>query len=65
MSTYITPKYKTINDIQKNQLTSLMSSTLINGFTEDDLQDILKVLERVVNRLEIQEQKEHDLHDSN
>lgn len=65
MSTYITPKYKTINNVQKNQLTSLISSTLINGFTEDDFQDILKVLERVVNRLEIQEQKEHDLHDSN
>lgn len=52
MGDYITPNYDTISTKQKQDLTELMGSSLLNGFTEEDYIDVLRVLQRVVVRLE-------------
>lgn len=52
MSEYITPNYETISTKQKRELLELMNSSLLNGFSEQDYNDILTVFRRVVERLE-------------
>ena len=52
MDDYITPNYDTISPKQKRDLMELMGSSLLNGFTEEDYIDVLRVLQRVVIRLE-------------
>lgn len=57
MDEYITPNYETISTSKKRKLQELMGSSLINAFTEQDFIDVLKIFERVIDRLEIQETK--------
>ena len=52
MDDYITPNYVTISTKQQRDLMELMGSSLLNGFTEEDYIDVLRVLQRVVVRLE-------------
>lgn len=52
MDDYITPNYDTISTKQQRDLMELMGSSLLNGFTEEDYIDVLRVLQRVVVRLE-------------
>lgn len=52
MDDYITPNYDTISSKQKRDLLELMGSSLLNGFTEEDYIDVLRVFQRVVVRLE-------------
>lgn len=52
MGDYITPNYDTISTKQQRDLMELMGSSLLNGFTEEDYIDVLRVLQRVVVRLE-------------
>ena len=52
MSEYITPNYETISVIQKRELTNLMSSSLLNAFSEQDYFDVLQIFSRVIERLE-------------
>ena len=52
MSEYITPNYETISVMQKRELMELMSSSLLNAFSEQDYFDVLQIFSRVVDRLE-------------
>lgn len=52
MNDYITPNYETITKEQKETLLQLMNSTIINGFNDQDFRDILRVISRVIDRLE-------------
>lgn len=52
MDDHITPNYDTISTKQQRDLMELMGSSLLNGFTEEDYIDVLRVLQRVVVRLE-------------
>lgn len=52
MDDYITPNYDTISTKQRRDLMELMGSSLLNGFTEEEYIDVLRVLQRVVVRLE-------------
>ena len=52
MSEYITPNYETISVMQKRELMELMSSSLLNAFSEQDYFDVLQIFSRVVERLE-------------
>ena len=52
MDDYITPNYDTISSKQKRDLMELMGSSLLNGFTEQDYIDVLKIFQRVIDRLE-------------
>ena len=52
MDEYITPNYDTISTKQKRALMELMQSSLLNAFTEEDYHDILKVFQRIIERLE-------------
>lgn len=58
MEEYITPNYETISTKQKRDLMELMQSSLLNAFSEEDYNDILKVFQRVVERLESIEEGE-------
>lgn len=58
MDDYITPNYDTISTKQKRDLMELMGSSLLNGFTEEDYIDVLRVFQRVVIRLEKAEKEE-------
>lgn len=55
MDEYITPNYETISTSKKRTLQELMGSSLINAFTDQDYIDVLRIFERVIDRLEIQE----------
>jgi hypothetical protein len=52
MDEYITPNYDTISTKQKRDLLELMQSSLLNAFSEEDYNDILKVFQRIIERLE-------------
>lgn len=52
MNEYITPNYETISVVQKRELMELMSSSLLNAFSEQDYFDVLQIFSRVVERLE-------------
>lgn len=52
MDDHITLNYDTISTKQQRDLMELMGSSLLNGFTEEDYIDVLRVLQRVVVRLE-------------
>lgn len=52
MDEYITPNYDTISTKQKRELLELMQSSLLNAFSEEDYNDILKVFQRIIERLE-------------
>ena len=52
MSEYITPNYKTISVIQKRDLMNLMNSSLLNAFSEQDYFDVIRIFNRVIERLE-------------
>ena len=52
MSQYITPNYETISVMQKKELMELISSSLLNAFSEQDYFDVLQIFSRVVERLE-------------
>lgn len=52
MSEYITPNYETISVMQKRELMELISSSLLNAFSEQDYFDVLQIFSRVVERLE-------------
>lgn len=58
MDEYITPNYETISTKQKRDLMELMQSSLLNAFAEEDYNDILKVFQRVIERLESIEEGE-------
>lgn len=58
MDEYITPNYETISTKQKRDLVELMQSSLLNAFAEEDYNDILKVFQRVIERLESIEEGE-------
>ena len=51
MSDYITPNYETISVIQKRDLMELMGSSSLNAFSEQDYFDVLKIFNRVIERL--------------
>ena len=53
-SEWITPNYETISNAEKMQLIELMSSTLLNAFSQQDFMDVLAVFRRVIERLETQ-----------
>ena len=55
MSEYITPNYETISVVQKRALMELMGSSLLNAFSEQDYIDLLKIFQRIIDRLEQQE----------
>lgn len=63
MDDYITPNYDTISTKQKRDLTELMGSSLLNGFTEEDYINVLKIFQRVIVRLEKQERGNHEKHE--
>jgi hypothetical protein len=52
MDEYISPNYDTISTKQKRELLELMQSSLLNAFSEEDYNDILKVFQRIIERLE-------------
>lgn len=52
MDEYITINYETISTKQKRDLLELMQSSLLNAFSEEDYNDILKVFQRIIERLE-------------
>ena len=52
MSEYITPNYETISVIQKRELMELMSSSLLNAFSEHVYFAVLQIFSRVIKRLE-------------
>lgn len=52
MSEYIIPNYETISVMQKRELIELMNSTLLNAFSEQDYYDVLKIFQRIIERLE-------------
>lgn len=52
MSEYITPNYETISVIQKGELMELMRSSLLNAFSEQDYLDVLRIFQRIIERLE-------------
>lgn len=52
MSEYITPNYETISVKQKRELAELMGSSLLNAFSEQDYYDVLKIFQRIIERLE-------------
>lgn len=52
MDEYITQNYETISTKQKRDLMELMRSSLLDAFAEEDYNDILKVFQRVIERLE-------------
>lgn len=52
MNEYITPNYETISVIQKRELMVLMKSSLLNAFSEQDYYDVLKIFQRIIERLE-------------
>lgn len=56
MDEYITQNFETISTSKKRKLRELMGSSLINAFTEQDYIDVLKIFERVIDRLEVQEE---------
>ena len=62
MGDYITPNYDTISTKQKRDLMELMGSSLLNGFTEEDYIDVLKIFQRVIDRLAKQERRNHEKH---
>lgn len=62
MDDYITPNYDTISSKQKRDLMELMGSSLLNGFTEEDYIDVLKIFQRVIDRLAKQERRNHEKH---
>ena len=52
MTDNITPNYETISVIQKRDLMELMSSSLLNAFSEQDYFDVLQIFNKVIKRLE-------------
>lgn len=52
MSEYITPNYETISLIQKRDLRTLMNSSLLHAFSEQDYFDVIRIFNRVIERLE-------------
>ena len=52
MDEYITTNYETISTKQKRELLELMQSSLLNAFSEEDYNDILKVFQRIIERIE-------------
>lgn len=60
MDDYITPNYDTISPKQKRDLMELVGSSLLNGFTEEDYINVLKIFQRVIDRLEKQERRNHE-----
>lgn len=62
MDDYITPNYDTISTKQQRDLMELMGSSLLNGFTEEDYIDVLKIFQRVIDRLAKQERRNHEKH---
>lgn len=52
MSEYITPNYETISVIQKRNLMELMGSSLLNAFSEQDYFDVIRIFNRIIERLE-------------
>lgn len=52
MDEYITINYETISTKQKRELLELMQSSLLNAFSEEDYNDILKVFQRIIERIE-------------
>ena len=52
MSEYITPNYETISVIHKRNLMELVGSSLLNAFSEQDYFDVLRIFDRVIERLE-------------
>lgn len=52
MTDNITPNYETISVIHKRNLMELVGSSLLNAFSEQDYFDVLRIFDRVVERLE-------------
>lgn len=52
MTDNITPNYETISVIHKRNLIELVGSSLLNAFSEQDYFDVLRIFDRVVERLE-------------
>lgn len=52
MTNNITPNYETISVIHKRNLIELVGSSLLNAFSEQDYFDVLRIFDRVVERLE-------------
>ena len=51
MTDNITPNYETISVIHKRNLMELVGSSLLNAFSEQDYFDILRIFDRVIERL--------------
>ena len=49
---YITPNYETISAIDKRSLIAITQSSLINALSQEDYEDILRIWERVIRRLD-------------
>ncbi len=49
---YITPNYETISAIVKRSLIAITQSSLINALSQEDYEDILRIWERVIRRLD-------------
>lgn len=52
MTDNITPNYETISVIHKRNLMELVGSSLLNAFSEQDYFDVLRIFDRVIERLE-------------
>ena len=57
MTEYITPNYDTISVAQKRDLIELMNSSLLNAFSEQDYYDVLDIFNRIIKRLEQEEEE--------
>ncbi len=51
MNDCIKPSYETISDNEKQELTELMQSSILNGFTQQEIDDVCNVFLRVCDRL--------------
>ena len=48
---YIRPDYETIGVEEKREIMELCQSTLLNAFNREDYVDVIKIFNRVIERL--------------
>ena len=60
MAEYLIPTYETISNEKKRKISEMFTSSILNAFTEEDFVDVCKIMSRVIERLEQQEEGAND-----
>ena len=60
MDEYLIPTYETISNEKKRKISEMFTSSILNAFTEEDFVDVCKIMSRVIERLEQQEEGAND-----